>query len=258
MKRGVRRLVASVAPEAPPGGVRVLLYHAVDEADSADHLSLRVARPHFLEQMRVLRDDGYTVVPLAAVSGAHDEAGRRRVAITFDDGYRSQAWAAAVLREFGFPATFFLVPRFLDGVPAPAAYWEAWGHLRWDEAASLLEGGFEIGAHSATHPDLRSCSDARLEEEVAGGRRRLEQGLGCGVLSFSYPFGRHDTRVRRAVECAGFQIGCTSRFGVNRASGPTFAVRRTEVSGTDDLREFRMKLVGRYDWLGSWQDLRPA
>lgn len=255
MKRSLRRALARVAPVPTMSGVRVLLYHAVDDPDPSDTLGLRVSRERFLEQMTVLRDDGYTVVPLAAVCDAPPDDGRMRVAITFDDGYRSQEWAAAILRQFGFPGTFFVVPKFLDGVRVPAGYWEAWEHLRWEDAAALMEQGFDIGAHSKTHQDLRTCTDRQLTGEVSGARTLLEQGLGKPVLTFSYPYGRHDRRVRDAVERAGYRIACASRYGINSARGSSYSVHRTEVTAADDLDDFRLKLHGKYDWLGYWQDV---
>lgn len=258
LKRALSRAVARVVPEAGTSGVRVLLYHAVDDPDPADAMALRVSRQRFVEQMTLLRDGGYAVVPLAAVSDGPANDKRLRVAITFDDGYRSQEWAATVLREFGFPATLFLVPRFLDGLKAATAYWEEWEHLGWDEAAALVEIGFDVGAHSTTHPDLRKCADAQLDREVSGARALLERRLGRAIVTFSYPHGRHDRRVRSAVARAGYRLACTSRYGLNRTSGSSHTVCRTEVTGTDDLENFRLKLHGKYDWLGYWQDLRPT
>lgn len=258
LKRTLCRAVARMAPEPTSSGVRVLLYHAVDDPDPVDTMALRVSRQHFVEQMTLLRDDGYAVVPLAAVCDSSAGDGRMRVAITFDDGYRSQEWAATILRQFGFPGTFFVVPRFLDGVQSPAAYWEGWEHLRWDDAAALIEQGFDLGAHSTTHPDLRTCADEQLSGEVSGAKALLEQRLGRPVVTFSYPYGRHDRRVREAVERAGYQIACTSRYGLNRGWGSSYAVCRTEVTGADDLEDFRRKLHGQYDWLGYWQDVRPT
>jgi peptidoglycan/xylan/chitin deacetylase (PgdA/CDA1 family) len=256
IKQALGRAVARVAPGRSTG-VRVLLYHAIDDPDPADRMSLRVSRQRFLEQMTLLRDDRYAVVPLGTVFDSHEDLNRVRVAITFDDGYRSQQWAAAVLQEFGFAATFFVVPRFLDGVQSPAAYWEGWGHLRWDDAAVLVRDGFDVGSHSTTHPDLRKCADAQLDGEVSGARALLEQRLGTTIVNFSYPYGRYDRRVTRAVERAGYRLACTSRYGINRSSVPSYTVHRTEVTGTDDLRNFQWKLHGKYDWLGYWQDLRP-
>jgi peptidoglycan/xylan/chitin deacetylase (PgdA/CDA1 family) len=253
VKRALSRTIASLVPPASPGGVRVLLYHGIDDPDPADRMGLRVSREAFREQMNVLHKDGYCVVPLTSMleASSSDEGSgaRRRVAITFDDGYRSEAVTAQTLKEFGFTATFFVVPRFLDGVQQPAQYWERWPHMTWDHVAALLEAGFEIGAHSMTHPDLTQCAAARLAEEVAGVRTLLGRRLGREIVSCSYPYGRHNGHVREATARAGYQLACTSRYGINTASGPCYDVARTEVTGMDRLVDFRRKLQGRYDWL---------
>ena len=248
LKEALRRGIMRATPSSS-SGTRVLMYHAVDDPDPADSMSLRVSRRRFREQMALLRDEGYSVVPLSAVA-VPLERGRVRVAITFDDGYRSQEWAAGVLQEFGFPATFFVVPRFLDGVRSPTAYWERWEYLDWDEARALVRNGFDVGAHSMTHRDLRVCRDAEIDREIAGARAVLEERLGTGVVHFSYPYGRYDGRATEAVRRAGYRLACTSRSGLNRCVSPSYTIRRTEVTGRDDVRDFRWKLQGKYDWLG--------
>lgn len=255
-RRALQRVVSRAVPAISRGGVRVLLYHAVDDPVQGDPLSLRVSQQRFLEQMTLLRDDGYDVVPLAAVLNPVENRGRARVAITFDDGYMSQKWAADALKEFGFPATFFLVPRFLGGVTSPAVYWEEWAHMGWDAAAELIEDGFEVGAHSMTHPDLRSCGNGDLEQEVLGAKQVLEKRLPGEITSFSYPHGRYNSHVTRAVEHAGYRLACASRYGLNRSAARPYVIRRTEVSGADTLEDFRWKLRGKHDWRGIWQDLK--
>lgn len=255
LKGSLRRSLARTAPKNHAPGVRVLMYHSIDDPHPIDPLSLRVSPRQFVEQMTLLRSGDYLVVPLHAVSDAQEDHGRLRVAITFDDGYLSQKWAARILKEFGFSATFFLVPRFLDAVHPPRMYWEEWGALAWDDAAALLEDGFEIGAHSATHPDLRQCPDPQLETEVSGAKAILEQRLKTEIASFSYPSGRHDRRVRAAVAAAGYRLACTSQYGLNRISSPFDRVRRIEIAGSDTLRDFEWKLHGKYDWIGYWQAL---
>ena len=256
-KAAVRRAIARLAPpQSVTDGIRVLLYHAVDAPDSDDRLSLRVSREDFHAQMTWLREREYSVVPLRELLHATSREERPRVALTFDDGYHSLTGAFDILRDFGFPATIFVVPRFIDGVRTPAAYWEGWGHLDWDDLGRLVESWAEVGAHSMTHPDLRGCDDQQLEEEVAGAKALLERRLGREVESFSYPYGRYDERVRRAVERAGYRLACTGRHGVNLGSGPSYLVRRTEVMGIDDLQHFQFKLQGKYDWLRYWQSLR--
>lgn len=253
-RAAVRRAIARLAPtRQTANGIRVLLYHSIDAPDNEDRLSLRVSRDNFLAQMTWLRERAYSVVPLRELLSATTNEAQPSVALTFDDGYRSLAWAFGILREFGFPGTVFVVPRLINGVRAPTAYWERWGHLDWDDLGRLVDSGIEIGAHSMTHPDLRRCTDDELEEEVAGAKALLETRLGGGVTSFSYPYGRYDKRVRLAVERAGYRLACTGRHGDNRNRGPSYLVRRTEIIGNDDLQHFQFKLQGKYDWLRYWQ-----
>jgi peptidoglycan/xylan/chitin deacetylase (PgdA/CDA1 family) len=62
-----------------------------------------------------------------------------------------------------------------------------------------------IGAHTISHPDLRYVTDAELQKELVGGRRRLEAWLGHTVDTLAYPFGDTDARVRRATRAAGYR-----------------------------------------------------
>jgi peptidoglycan/xylan/chitin deacetylase (PgdA/CDA1 family) len=262
VKRTLVRAVAGLAPRSRAPGVRVLLYHAVDRRDRADRLSLRVPPALFREQMRFLVSTGYRVVPLNALSREAPSTGDHVVAITFDDGYRSQLEAAAILRGVGLPATFFLVAGWLDedGASPPAAaseYWRRWERMGWTDVRSLAAGGFQIGAHSLTHRRLRGCPASVLHTEVAGARSRLERGLGgAAVTAFSYPHGAHDRASRAAVARAGYQLACTSQYGENRRPWRWFQLRRTEITGADTLDDFRRKLEGRYDWLAPWQRWR--
>ena len=146
----------------------------------------------------------------------------RCVAITFDDGYRSEVSTAEILGEHGFAATFFVVPRFLDGLKLPAHYWEHWPHMNWDDAGALVEAGFDVGAHSMTHSDLTRCDAAALAEETSGAKALLEERLGRDVVSFSFPYGRVNDRVRQATERAGYRLACTSCYGINTLEWSSF------------------------------------
>jgi peptidoglycan/xylan/chitin deacetylase (PgdA/CDA1 family) len=252
MRTTVKRFLATVTPPAEAEGWRVLLYHAIEEPSPEDRLGLRVSPEAFREQMVWLKDEGFTVVPLTALAAG--PAQPRTVAITFDDGYASQVAAAAILEEFGFPATFFVVPAFLDGRAGHGGYWERWGYFGWGALQTLAACGFEVGAHSTSHGRLTRCRTVReLEEETLGAKQRLEAMVHRPVSSFSYPHGAFNDTVARAVEQAGYRLACTSLSGVNRPPCVRFALRRTEITGFDRLSDFAMKLSGKYDWLQLWQ-----
>lgn len=105
-------------------GPLVLLYHRVNRA-GVDPWSLAVTSENFSEQMAALRHRGADVVPLARIAQAvRDRDGGfltarrgrpRRVAITFDDGYADNLYAARpVLDRFEMSATVFVVPHNIE------------------------------------------------------------------------------------------------------------------------------------------------
>ena len=60
----------------------------------------------------------------------------------------------------------------------------------------LLDLGFEMGWHTWSHPDLTKCTDDQV---------RMELSNPFGYKHFAYPYGKHDERVRRLVEEAGYE-----------------------------------------------------
>ncbi|HEY3973286.1 MAG TPA: polysaccharide deacetylase family protein [Candidatus Sulfotelmatobacter sp.] len=148
------------------------------------------------------------------------------VCLTFDDGCETDLISAApVLQQFGFGATFYITVEFL-GKP---------GYMTEAQVRDLAAVGFEIGCHSLTHPYLPDIDDARLREETAGAKERLQQIAGVPVEHFSCPGGRWDRRVLAAVKAAPFRTMATSRTGMNFASTDPLHLNRVAVlSGTSE------------------------
>jgi hypothetical protein len=128
-------------------------------------------------------------------------AERARVIVTtsWDDGDPLDAKLADVLSEYGIKGTFYYAPRNRERKVMGAS-----------ELRRIAER-FEIGGHTLTHPDLRGLSDAKLKEEVSGGKQELESILGAPVRTFCYPKGKFNARIRRAVVDAGFEAARTTR-----------------------------------------------
>ena len=74
------------------------------------------------------------------------------IVISFDDGYRSDVGVALpVLRQHGWPAVLNLKVGNLKP-----------GDLRPRGVRRLIAAGWEIDAHTITHPDLTTVGDAQL------------------------------------------------------------------------------------------------
>ncbi|MCG5533879.1 polysaccharide deacetylase family protein [Halorhodospira sp. 9621] len=84
----------------------------------------------------------------------------------------------------------------------------------------LAAGGFEIGAHTRTHPILSRVDDATARAEIGGSREVLEDVIGEPVRLFAYPNGRpgHDYTARdvQLVKACGFQAAVSTAWGAAR------------------------------------------
>jgi peptidoglycan/xylan/chitin deacetylase (PgdA/CDA1 family) len=102
--------------------------------------------------------------------------------------------------------------------------------LDWDAIAALDRHPLvTIGAHSRTHPLLTTIPLVEARHEIAASRRDLAERLGHPVDAFSYPYGGHSFRLRRATRDAGYRHAFTTRARpVGRRLRP-FAIPRIDI-----------------------------
>ncbi len=216
--------------------VPVLMYHvlAAPPADAA-YPDLYVTPKDFRAQLAWLDQHGYTAVTLREVWAYWHGRGRlpaKPIVITIDDGFRStHSVGLPALRAHGWTAVLNLT--LSHNGPS-------WG-LSDGRVRGLLRAGWELGAHTLTHPDLTGLSDSRLRKEVAGSKRAIERRFGVPVRFFCYPAGRFDARVVAAVRRAGFRGATTTIEGLARGDEP-FMLRRIRVSGGDGVAGLAARL----------------
>jgi peptidoglycan/xylan/chitin deacetylase (PgdA/CDA1 family) len=213
----------------------VVAFHRVDAAPDPRGLSIDPAT--FERYCRFFRRH-FHVIPLRELIAKLErgELPNRHLAITFDDGYRDNFDAAAVLERLGLPATFFVVSQWIGSDVVP--WWDREHNVRhpwmtWDQVRSLRRRGFDIGAHTRTHVDLGDIVGASAYEEILGGRLELERELGEPVDLFAYPYGgRHNLAEanRDLVRAAGFRCCCSCYGGVTSAGADPFRLERVPVS----------------------------
>lgn len=211
------------------GALPILTFHAIEPAPSP----VATTPGTFRQALRHLRALGWATVDLAASVAAM----RRGIpppagsfALTFDDGYRSvYEEAFPVLQELEMRATLFVI----TGERAPAGpaerlpSWRSRPMLSWAELAEMQRAGMGIGAHTRTHPDLTRLPPERLQAEMAGSRRLLEDALGVPVPAFAYPFGRLDRR-SHAVAREHFACACSDLPGVADPGSDPWALERID------------------------------
>jgi len=98
---------------------------------------------------------------------------------------------------------------------AYATHTDEWDEEGWKLMRFLIENyGWEIGGHSRSHRFLPLLSEEELEEEIKGNIQDIESGLklvglNYKVLSFAYPGGGYDERVKDLLRECKIVFGLT-------------------------------------------------
>lgn len=168
-------------------------------------------------------------------------APKRPLVITFDDGYMDNYEEAfPVLKEFGFPATFFII----SGLAGQTNRWDIVNGFRerrlmgWREIGELQRYGMTIGAHTVNHCMLNRVPEETASREVGECKRQLEDRLGTLVDHFAYPYGALNESIMDLVKSAGYRSACSVEPGSNTTSTHLFRLRRSMVCGTDRIWHF--------------------
>jgi peptidoglycan-N-acetylglucosamine deacetylase len=139
------------------------------------------------------------------------------VVTSWDDGDCQDLRLAEMLRQAGLAATFY-VPIFgHDGKRT----------LRPEDLRTLVSEGFEVGAHTMTHPVLSELHGQELWVEVSDCKLILEQILGHEVQMFCYPRGRYNREVLETVRKAGYRGARTTRMLCHQNSFGAFEMPTT-------------------------------
>lgn len=234
MLTAVRRLAAIIvvlllaaghtAAAQYQNGIPVLLYHHVND-DGGDMPELTTSPAEFDRQMGALKDAGFETITadelLAYMRGEAVTLPAKPIVLTFDDGYEDNyTYAFPILKKYGYKATIFMVGINFDRP----------GRLSGGQIREMAAGGFTVGGHSMTHPDLTARSGAALREEVAGSKAKAERATGREARYFAYPGGFYNLATVEAVATAGYRGAFTVLTGLNKPGGhDAYFVRRIPV-----------------------------
>jgi len=221
MSRGTRQKRAS--------GIPILTFHDVDDRPAVISFPPDVFRAGFV----ALQEKGYRTLDLCeaiCLLRSGKQIPEKCVVITFDDGFQGvYENAFPMLRRLGMTATVFLSVggQCPSGFAGRLSSLEGRSMLSWEEIREMHSAGITFGAHTLTHPDLTGMAFDKVEEELLGSKRIIEDALGVEVTTFAYPFGRYDTRVRELVG-NHFNCACSDRLGVASGKSDPLALERIE------------------------------
>ncbi len=231
----------------------ILMYHKVDTIPpGARYVGNYVFLDQFDAQLAALSRWGYTPITLEDwldFRAGRREPPRRPIALTFDDGYRSNhdiAWP--LLRRHRATATVFLVADLIGGTN------------RWDadelqepllgpaEISAMQAGGIQFGSHTCSHRSLTHIPPAEALDELTRSRATLEALLGYPVVTLAYPYNNHNATVRALARRAGYKAAVLGRGRVNARWTNPWALRRIRVD-SDTTVEALGRRLARLRWL---------
>jgi peptidoglycan/xylan/chitin deacetylase (PgdA/CDA1 family) len=218
-------------------GIPILLYHVVNKPPAGAPIPELYVRPRdFAKQMEWLARRRYRAITLQHAYDYWTRGAalpRHPIVVSFDDGYLSQYTRAfPILQKHHWPAVLNMEVNFLK----PFSGLRPWRIRR------LLAAGWELDAHTITHPDLTTLDAQELRHEVAGSRVALRKRFHVPVDFFCYPAGRYDEQVIAEVRRAGFLGATTTAYGLARPPD-YYTLDRVRIDGSDGLAGFEQKLT---------------
>lgn len=237
--------------------IKVLMYHRLlrdDEVGTNTHWT-GVHYRDFEEHLKILENFNYTPITFKDLKlhlNGDIELPRKPVIITFDDGYRDfYELGYPLLKEYGMRAVIFtlgdrsITENIWDDpaevTPAPL--------MSDEEIKELHDFGFEIGAHTFTHPKLTELPKEELYKEIYQSKIVLEHLLGEEVITFCYPYGLQNTPVRNMVRNCGFDFACSVYTGPFKFGNSFLNIRRITIKNGMGSLNFAIRMLTPYEYI---------
>lgn len=237
----------------------ILNYHHLDPAPRS---SSTISPQLFAEQMKYLKDKGYTVISLQQLKdyltappskGAgngnvgNGSLPERAVVITFDDGYASfYEHAYPVLKEHGFSSTMFTIVGKVSNSPneIPKLTWE---QLKEMSATGLVDFQshtynmhYQLNKKSAliAEPSAKVQADLHMAQDV------LAFHTGKFIDAIAYPFGHYNHSLIHIARQEGYRFGFTLNQSAVQRGMNLMALPRVAVGDENTtIQEFEKVLL---------------
>jgi peptidoglycan/xylan/chitin deacetylase (PgdA/CDA1 family) len=226
--------------------VPILIYHRFGPV-VVD--SMTVTTAVFESDLRYLRDNGYTVIPLRSLVdyflGKAPPPPPRSVVITSDDGHRSvYTDMLPLVKKYRIPVTLFIYPSAISN----ASYAMTWEQLREIKSTGL----FDIQSHTYWHPNFRmekrrlkpADYEKFVDMQLKKSRERIEKKIGGKVDMLAWPFGVYDDWLMKRAKNDGYIAGFTIVRRNAAASDNIMALPRYIMTDRDRGNVFGRILAG--------------
>ncbi|MFH1081322.1 MAG: polysaccharide deacetylase family protein [Pseudomonadota bacterium] len=238
--------------------IPVLLYHNVGNYP-AEMMEDGITAQAFARQMQYLSTSGYRIVSLddavnhlAGIERLPD----RSLAITIDGGYEDAILnVAPVLRQYEFPAVFFIAPEFIGGERAIKG--NPIRCLTWQEVRELNESGFTIGLLANGGGGIKSPHDVGVvKERIAAAMESMHANINTDIRYCAFKEGVPGADLRVFIQSQGIRAVFTQCPTNQQAT--VAGIGRIQIDD-DDHNIFLTKISKLYLFFKdkrSWQYIR--
>jgi peptidoglycan/xylan/chitin deacetylase (PgdA/CDA1 family) len=226
-------LMPGCAPQPKSTDVPILLYHHINEdGDSGSAISIE----RFNRQIALLKKEGYHPIPFDALIDYVNNGTalpQKPVILTFDDGYYSNyQYAYPVLKEYGYPATIFVIGSSVGHMEYyKDTAFNITPHFGQSESNEMLQSGLiSIQSHTYDMHQWRPYESGNTvrenilplageTEEAYAAALKADHALAlqvlqqCGVTQnkvIAYPTGKTCALTNQIIQELGVQVTLTT------------------------------------------------
>jgi len=233
--------------------VFILGYHEIVQSPSRKKYA--VSEELFLKQLLWLKNNHFRVISLSDLYASlvpNTELPQNGVVLTFDDGLMCHFnLAYPILKEFNFPASFFVIAGFVGKN----------GFMDWGHLEKLQAAGMQIGSHGYSHNLLNLMPEEEIKKEFLLSKTILEKNLNRPIDFLSMPRGQDNLKVRQIAQSSGYKAICVSSPGYIYKDSSVFSLSRfflhsnntladfANILSADPLMHFKIKIQAMSLWL---------
>jgi peptidoglycan/xylan/chitin deacetylase (PgdA/CDA1 family) len=199
-------MFAPIAMGDQSQNVPILVYHNF-EPETPGSMTINTAK--FEQQIKWLKDNGYTVIPLqdlvSYLRGDRSSLPDKSVVITADDGRITvYKYMLPIVKKYNIPVTLFIYPSSISN----ASYAMTWKQLKELQQTGL----FDIQGHTYWHPNFKQEKkrlsaeeyDKFVQTQLVTSKKIINDKLGTNVTLLAWPHGIYDANLEQAAAKAGY------------------------------------------------------
>lgn len=210
---GIALIVSSANASPTKNGINIpiLCYHNLNPTKPG---SMNMTPEKFESQMKWLKDNGFTVIPLseavAYLQGKRDSLPTKAIVITADDGWKSvYTHMLPIIKKYNLSVTLFIYPQTIS---------EGNNAMTWEQLKELQDTGlFDIQSHTYDHPNFKQAKkrlsperyQTYVSNQLVRSKKILEEKMNKTIEFLAWPFGIYNDALENAAANAGYTMAFT-------------------------------------------------